>query len=125
MTFRETLDKHLAAIQNRDLDALIATLPDNELVLIMADGKVVRTVREFVEAHRGWFAMPTWELKTEPVHIFETADIGVAVLRLDYSDLKPDHSRLHEHSVLTLIFARRNDHWMMVHDQNTPVREPE
>ena len=124
MTFRETLDKHLTAIQNRDLDALIATLPDDELVLVMSDGKVVRTVRDFVDAHRGWFAMPDWELTTDPIHILESADIGVAVLRLDYSDLKPDHSRFHEHSVLTLIFARRNDRWVMVHDQNTPVREP-
>jgi ketosteroid isomerase-like protein len=123
MTFQETLNKHLAAIQNRDLDALVSTLPDDELVLVMSDGKVVRTVREFVEGHRAWFAMPDWELKTEPIHTFETADVGVVVLRLDYSDLKPDHSRFHEHSVLTLIFARRNDRWVMVHDQNTPLRE--
>jgi ketosteroid isomerase-like protein len=123
MTFRETLDKHLQAIQNRDLDALVSTLPADQLVLVMSDGKDARTVREFVDAHRGWFAMPDWELRTEPLQTFETADVGVAVLRLDYSDLRPDHSRFHEYSVLTLIFARQGDRWVMVHDQNTPIRE--
>jgi uncharacterized protein (TIGR02246 family) len=123
MTFRATLDNHLAAIQNRDLNALVATLPDDELMLVMSDGKVATSVREFDDAHRGWFAMPDWELKTELIHVLETPDIGVAVLRLDYSDVKPDHSRFHEHSILTLVFARRNDRWVMVHDQNTPVRQ--
>ncbi len=123
MTFRETLDQHLAAIQNRDLESLVATLPQDELMLVMSNGKIVRTVREFVDGHRSWFAMPHWELTVAAVDMFETADVGVAVLRLDYSDLKPDHSRYHEYSVLTLIFARRGDRWVMVHDQNTPIRE--
>jgi hypothetical protein len=53
MTFRETLDKHLKAIKGRDLRALIETLPDEALTLIMSDGRLVTTVPEFVELHRG------------------------------------------------------------------------
>jgi hypothetical protein len=34
MTFRETLDKHLRALQQHDLQALRETLPAEELVLI-------------------------------------------------------------------------------------------
>jgi hypothetical protein len=48
--------------------------------------------------------------------------MGVAVLRLDYSDLNADHTRFHESSILTLIFARRQGRWVMVHDQNTPIK---
>ena len=122
MTFRETLDKHLQAIAARDLDGLVETLPHDELVLVMSSGEVVRSVAEFVEAHRAWFQMPHWHLETEPIHVFETAELGVAVLKLNYSDLAPDHSRFHEQSVLTLIFAHRQDRWVMIHDQNTPIK---
>jgi len=122
MTFRETLDKHLRAISARDLEALIETLPPDDLVLIMSNGKVVRSVAEFVEAHRGWFEMPSWELQTSPIHVFETDDVGAAVLRLDYSDLNADHTRFHESSILTLVFALRQGRWVMVHDQNTPIK---
>lgn len=122
MTFRQTLEKHLAAIQDRDLDRLIETLPAEELLLVMSDGKVARTVREFVEAHRGWFQMPNWTLKTEPINVSETPDMGVAVLRLDYSELNADGTRFHQQSVLTLIFAREDSRWVMVHDQNTPIK---
>jgi hypothetical protein len=42
MTFRETLDRHLQSIQERDLSTLIDTLPADKLILIMADGRLVR-----------------------------------------------------------------------------------
>src|SRR5688500_6187249 len=107
MTFRETLNKHIAAITSRDIEALVETLPQDELVLVMSNGKVVRAVREFVEAHRDWFAMPNWLLHFEPVEFHESVDLGVAIFKLDYTDLRPDGSRFHEFSVLTLTFARR------------------
>lgn len=122
MTFRETLDAHLRAIRERDLPALAATLPEDELVLVMADGKIVRRVSEFLELHRGWFASKTWALAAEPVHVRETPDLGIAVLHLDYRDAPANGQRVHETSILTLAFARRGDRWVMVHDQNTPVK---
>ncbi len=122
MTFRETLDKHLRAIQQRDLPALIETLPERELLLIMSNGRLVREVREFVEAHRGWFESKTWKLGVEPVSIYESADIGVALLHLDYRDDTPHGKAIHETSYLTLIFARQGHKWVMVQDQNTPIR---
>ena len=123
MTFREGLAAHLAAIQRRDLSALAATLPaDNRIVLVMADGKVVRSGREFLALHEGWFAGTTWKLGAEVVEAFEGADLGVAVLRLDYRDVRPSGEPFHEESVLTLTFRRDGDKWVMVHDQNTPKK---
>lgn len=122
MTFRETLDAHLQAIKNRDLQALAATLPARELILIMSDGKLVRSVSEFLELHGGWFASPTWSLGTEIVHLLETPGAGVAVIRLDYRDTPGGGKPIQERSMLTLVFARQNDKWVMVHDQNTPLR---
>lgn len=89
MTFRETLRRHLQAIQERDL-----------------------------EAHRGWFAVQGWTLQASEVEVFESADLGVAVLRLDYREPPATHSR----SYLSLVFQNRNGRWVMVQDQNTPIR---
>ena len=85
MNFRETLGRHLLAIEQRDLEALAATLAD-PLILIMADGKLKRSKAEFVEAHRGWFAMKNWTLQAKPVEIYEGASLGVAVLHLAYRE---------------------------------------
>jgi hypothetical protein len=86
MTFRESLEKHLRAVQGRDLAALAETLPADELVLIMSDGQLRRKAADFLDAHRGWFASNTWTLGTELVSLREGTDLGVAVLRLDYRD---------------------------------------
>jgi uncharacterized protein (TIGR02246 family) len=118
MSFRDTLARHLRAIKERDLEALAATVAPEELVLIMADGKLARSTREFLEAHRGWFAMPDWTLDTREVAIFEAQDLAVAVLRLDYRE--PPNVR--SESYLTLVFERRAGTWLMVQDQNTPIK---
>jgi uncharacterized protein (TIGR02246 family) len=117
-SFRETLARHLRAIQQRDLAELAATVAPETLVLVMADGKLVRTRREFLEAHRSWFAMPHWTLDTQEVASFEGADLAVAVLRLDYRE--PPNVR--SESYLTLVFERREGTWLMVQDQNTPIK---
>ncbi len=124
MTFRETLDAHLDAIGRRDAEALLATLPPPEtpIVLITAEGALVRSVEEFERMHRGWFASETWLMDAEVIHVFESADLGVAVLRLDYRDEPPEGPAVRQGSYLTLVFARRGDRWTMVQDQNTPIR---
>lgn len=122
MTFRDTLDRHLRAIRNRDLPGLVATLPADELTLITSDGRLVRTTVEMVEMHRGWFASTTWSLDAEVVHLVESPEIGVAVLRLDYRDDPPGQPPIREASYLSLVFALRDGRWVMIHDQNTPVK---
>jgi uncharacterized protein (TIGR02246 family) len=118
MNFRDTLAKHLRAIQERDLQALADTVAPEHLVLIMSDGKLVQSTREFLEAHRGWFAMPNWTLHTEEIDVFEADELGVAVLHLDYRE--PPQVR--SESYLTLVFQRRDGKWLMVQDQNTPIK---
>jgi ketosteroid isomerase-like protein len=116
MSFREALGRHLLAIEKRDLDALAATVGD-PLVLIMADGKLKRSKSEFLDAHRGWFAMRNWTLEAKPVEIYEANALGVAVMHLDYRE---DGKR--SESYLTLVFENRGGEWLMVQDQNTPIR---
>lgn len=88
----------------------------------MSDGRLVRTVDEFVALHRDWFAGNTWSLDTELIETVEGADVGLAVLRLDYRDRPPGREPIHETSLLSLVFQRQGDRWVMVHDQNTPIR---
>jgi hypothetical protein len=46
----------------------------------MSDGKLVRSKKEFLEAHRGWFAMKHWRLEVKPVQIIDGPALGVALL---------------------------------------------
>ncbi len=120
--FREALGRHLLAIEERDLDALADTVAPDAVLLVMSDGKLLRTAREFLDAHRAWFAMKNWRLEVKPVHLTETAELGVALLRLEYREHPPGQPPTRQESLLTLVFQNRGGKWRMVLDQNTPVR---
>jgi uncharacterized protein (TIGR02246 family) len=121
-SFREALGRHLLAIEERDLDALADTVADEEILLVMSDGRLARSKKEFLEAHRGWFAMKNWRLEVKPVQIIDTPALGVALFQLEYRETPPGKPPTRQESVLTLVFQQRNGKWVMVLDQNTPVR---
>lgn len=122
MTFRDALDRHLRAIRERDLPGLIATLPADEVTLITSDGRLIRSVAEMVQMHKDWFAATTWMLDVEVVSLIESPRMGVAVLRLDYHDNPLGRPPIREASYLSLVFALRDGRWVMVQDQNTPIK---
>jgi ketosteroid isomerase-like protein len=124
MNFCETLNEHLRAVRERDLPALIETLAPGRLTLIMSDGRLVQSTDEFVALHRDWFRSQTWSLGAETVSVTEGSDLGLAVVRLDYRDTPPGREPIHEASYLSLAFQKQGDRWVMVHDQNTPIRPP-
>jgi uncharacterized protein (TIGR02246 family) len=120
--FREALGKHLLAIEERDLDALAATIADDEVLFVQSDGKLGRTKKEFLDAHRGWFAMKNWRLEVKPVHIYDTPQLGVALFQLEYRETPPGKAPTRQESMMTLVFQPRGGKWVMVLDQNTPMR---
>jgi len=119
--FRQALGRHLLAIEERNLAALGDTVADGEILLVMSDGKLARTKQEFMEAHRGWFAMKNWRLEVKPVHLFDGPHLGVALLHLDYRENHPGKPPTAQQSMLTLVFENRGGKWLMVLDQNTPI----
>jgi uncharacterized protein (TIGR02246 family) len=122
VSFRDALGRHLLAIHEKNLKALADTVAEEGLVLVMSDGRLVQRTEEFLELHRGWFAMKNWNLDVKPVQVWESADLAVAVLRLDYREIKPDRTGTRQESFLTLTFQNRGGKWVMVHDQNTPIK---
>jgi uncharacterized protein (TIGR02246 family) len=121
-SFREALGRHLLAIEERDLKALADTVAPDGLQLVMSDGRLVRTTEEFLEAHRGWFAMKHWRLEVKPVQIYESAELGVALLHLEYRETPPGKPPVRQESMLSLVFQNRGGKWLMVQDQNTPLK---
>lgn len=122
MRFRDTLTKHLRAIQGRDLEALIDTISPDQLTMIMSDGVVVRSPAEYARLHASWFESPSWTLDISQVAIVEAASLGVATLLLEYRDEPEGRDPVEKKSILTLIFALQEGIWVLIHHQNTPVK---
>ena len=111
MNFRETLGRHLLALETKDVDTLAATLAD-PLILITANGTLKRSRAEFLQTHREYFALQGWTLTAKALEIYESASLGIAVMHLKYREGE---------GWLTLVFEQRGGEWLMVQHQNTPV----
>ncbi len=120
-SFRDALDRHLDAIRRRDLEGLSHTIDPEEVVLVTAAGEVSFEPRRFLDLHREWFEAENWTLDAEVIHVRETAELATCLLRLDYREDRPD-GPFREESVLSLVFRRHADDWLMTQDQNTPIR---
>jgi len=91
-------------------------------VLVAADGEVAFGREEFLRRHADWFASATWSIETETLHVREAGDLATCLLAFRYLDHPPGAAPIDERSILALVFRRRGDQWLMVMDQNTPIR---
>jgi uncharacterized protein (TIGR02246 family) len=122
-SLQATLEAHLAAVNARDLDALLATVTGGEkLTLILPNGKVLDTREQYRQLHVEWFAEDDWKMLFEPVQLRELGDVGVALVKYQAQEKKPDGSfETRREALLSLVFAREAGEWRLVYDQNTVI----
>ena len=122
-TLRSTLDAHLAAINARDLDALLATVTAGEqLTLILPNGKVLETREQYRQLHVDWFAESDWRMQFEVQQLHEYGDVGVALVKYQSLARQADGSyTTRREALLSLVFRRENGQWRLVYDQNTVI----
>lgn len=120
---RSTVDRHLEAINARDLDTLLDTVSERgDLVTILPDGRVLETRDAYRRLHADWFADRGWRLDFQVEDVRIVGDAGIA--RVRYRTLGRDDAgggQASGETLLVLVFAREAGAWRLVHDQNTVV----
>ena len=121
--FRAALDRHLAAIEARDLDAFKASVTTGDtLMTIVQNGHAFMTPAETIAMHEDWFKRSDWSWKGEVVRTIIGKDVAAAIIRYDYQDT-PEAAPFS--TWLTLVFQIEDGEWRLVHDQNTMISEAE
>lgn len=120
---RATLDRHLAAINARDLDTLMSTVTGGEaLVTILPSGTVLETRAQYRKLHEDWFADDGWRMVFTVQEVRDFSGFGIARVHYD-SQERDAEGRYASRSkaLLTLTFVREDGAWRLVHDQNTVI----
>ena len=120
MTFQETLKIHLQAVEDRDFDTLLSTLPEQggQTVLILPHGSIDTSRDNFAAGHKEWFADKSWQQKFEVINTIESAEMAVATIRYVYTEGNGESWN----ALLGLVFQKIDDRWVLVHDQNTRIQ---
>jgi uncharacterized protein (TIGR02246 family) len=121
--FREAVGRHLLAIEDRNLDALAATLSPDGVILLMSDGRLTRTTKEFLDGYRAWFAMKNWRLEVKPVQIMEGKDLGAALMVYELREMPPGGTPTRQVSLVSMLFRERDGKWLMIMNQSTPLQK--
>lgn len=124
LTFQQALQRHLKAVQERDLDTFLTTIANNgSLAVILPNGDYLHEYQDIVELHREWFADPDWRLEVELVNQRESSAMASALCLVTYKDVDEAGEPLQYQYFLNLIFAKQGSQWLLVHDQNTIIDE--
>ncbi|MDP5273706.1 YybH family protein [Chengkuizengella axinellae] len=118
MNFTETLQDHLQAVSNKDLERFLLTVhPD--ITLVLPNGKYIDNDEEFKKFHESWFADDDWRIQFEIVKVLETEGMCSALLRVIYDDIDPNNQPYQKKYYLQLLFKKKDGKWLLVFDQNT------
>ena len=115
--FISTMEKHLAAVSNKDISSLKSTLsPLGNMQLILPNTEITNTVEEFIKFHE-------WTFETKIVNTEIGEDIGLAVTEIIYKEPerngKPYFNRMHVSYGLKII----NGIWYVITDHASSVEK--
>lgn len=119
--FQETLKTHLAAVEGRDLGALMPTIADS-ITLILPNGSSLYTKDEFEKLHVEWFKETKWKWTPSVIKTTVSPSVCFAYVIYQYDEMDSTGSispgrKTH----LLLIFKKIYGRWLLVHDQNTRI----
>lgn len=120
MNFKDSLDNHLKAIADRNLEGFAETLvKDDRLTLVLPNCSVISGYDETVKFHKNWFADPDWHLETSLIKTLESESSCTALFDVVYSDVDETGAPYQMKYVLSLTFVHEQGAWLLVFDQNT------
>ncbi len=124
MSFEEALEIHLNAVKHKDLETFVKTLvSDGKLSIILPNGSTLSKLQEIIDFHKNWFADPDWSLDLKPVESWHTESTGAAIFNATYNDLDAKGKPYSLNYIVTLVFIKKDDQWLLVHDQNTMLAD--
>lgn len=120
-TFETAVERQLTALDERDLEAYMAGLPERkEQLIILPDGDTWSSRDEIREGHEQWFKDKSWVFNRELLRKHTQDNWGVVVYRAMVN--RPDKPGAP--FLLSMMFASEKDGcWYLQHDQNTLLPE--
>ncbi|GAB4200388.1 MAG: hypothetical protein Tsb002_36530 [Wenzhouxiangellaceae bacterium] len=119
------LQRHIQAIHDRDFDAFKSTISDDPIIdFILPNGRAFEQRDDYLNMIQGWFNESGWHFKPAIIRTITSPEMGVALLKVDYSEDDRGGEPYHLQHYLTLIFKLQNNEWRLVLDQNTKIETP-
>ena len=124
--FVSTMQKHLNAVTNKDIETLKSTLsPTGKMQLVLPKTEMTSTVDEFVKYHADWFADTTtvWSFKTKILDTTIGETMGIAITEILYSEPLRDGKPYFNRMNVTYALQKQNDQWYIIKDHASSIHK--
>ncbi len=114
---KKTLEKLLSAVEDKNLDALKATMsPTGKMQLILPDSKIRNTVEAFVSLHEEWFKDTSWTMETKILNMRVGDRVGTATTEAMYKEPIRDGKPYFNHMIVSYVLEKTDGQWYVVKD---------
>ena len=119
-TFAVIQQGFLKGLEQKNMTALMASV-DDSLSTIFPDGEIMYSKEKYRIFNEAWFKKD-WKITTEVVSTDVKNNLAYSIVKYKYTKFNPDKSaRSASNIYLLLIFEKRNDQWVLVHNQHTKI----
>lgn len=122
--FVSALEKHLDAVERKDLKTLKATMsPNGNMELIQPSMEVIKGVDGFMKFHETFFNHPNWSLKFKITSKSVGDKIGVATTEAMYREPNRNGKPYFNRMTVTYTLEKINDKWYITKDHASSIEK--
>jgi len=122
--FHATLEKHLNAVSDRDLQTLKSTMhPDGKMQLILPGTEIIEGVDGFMNYHDEWFKMPDWTFETKILNIDVGTSKGIGITEVIYREPERDGKAYFNKMIVSYALEKYNEKWFVIKDHASSVEK--
>ena len=122
--FSQTLQKHLDAVSDKDLNSLQSTLsPEGTLFFMLDKRETSMTTQEFLEFHEGWFKSKGWTFETRITDTMVGEKYGIAITEIIYREPDRDGKPYFNRMAVSYALEYIDGQWYIIKDHATSIEK--
>lgn len=120
--FESTLQKHIDAVANKDIDYLKSTMStEGDMQLILPNSEIIYGVDKFIDLHIDWFKDTTWTYEAEIVDMMIGSKYGSAVTEVIYKEPDRNGKPYYNHMIVSYVLEKSDGQWYIVLDHASSI----
>lgn len=124
VAFLATMQTHLDAVTNRDLETLRSTLsPKGNMQLILPGTEIIDKVDGFMDYHKEWFAAPDWTFETKILNTEVGETMGMAITEVVYREPERDGKPYFNRMIVSYDLQKIEGNWYVVKDHASSIEK--
>lgn len=124
--FKTTMQTHLDAVTNRDVETLKSTLsPEGKMQLILPNSEIIHTVDGFIKNQAEWFQDTTWTFETKILNTEIGEKMGMAIVEIMYKEPDRNGKPYFNRMAISYTLEKIDSKWYIIKDHASSIERTE